>query len=70
MLLRDLVQYEVDRYIKECNFTEIELQYFLLKTKDYTNVKIAFELNTSKDNVSKIATRVKNKIIKCNEHST
>lgn len=62
MLLRDCIQAEIDFFIRSCNFTDSELQYFLLKTKDYTNVKISLEMNISEQQVCKLARRVRNKI--------
>lgn len=62
MLLRDYTRLELNHLIENCNFTESELQYFLLKSKDYTNVQISFEMNISEQQVSRLAKRVKQKI--------
>lgn len=62
MLLRDYVKAEIDFFIECCNFTDSELQYFLLKSKDCSNVKISLEMNISEQQVSKLARRVRNKI--------
>ena len=62
MLLRDYVKAEIDFLIECCNFTDSELQYFLLKSKDCSNVKISLEMHISEQQVSKLARRVKNKI--------
>lgn len=64
MLIRDYTMPEINHFLSECNFTESELQYFMLKTKDYSNVRISFEMNISEQQVSKLAKRVKNKINK------
>ncbi len=62
MLLRDYTRPELNHLIENCNFTESELQYFLLKSKDYSNVQISFEMNISEQQVSRLAKRVKQKI--------
>lgn len=62
MLLRDYTKPELNRFIENCNFTESEMQYFILKSKDYSNVKISIEMNISEQTVSNLARRVKNKI--------
>ncbi len=62
MLLRDYTKPELNRFIENCNFTESEMKYFILKSKDYSNIKISMEMNISEQSVSKLARRVKNKI--------
>lgn len=62
MLIRDYTLPEINRFIENCNFTESELEYFNLKSKDWSNVKISMEMNISEQQVSKLAKRVKNKI--------
>ena len=62
MLLRDYTKPELDHFMEFCNFTEIELQYFLLKSKDCSNVKISIEMNISEQQVCKISKRVRSKI--------
>ena len=62
MLIRDYTKSEIDRFVDNCNFTDNELRYFLLKSKDKSNVQISFEMNVSTQQVSKIANRVKAKM--------
>jgi DNA-binding CsgD family transcriptional regulator len=62
MLLRDYTLPEINHFIANCNFTDSELQYFTLKSKDRSNVQISMEMNISEQQVSKLAKRVKNKI--------
>ena len=62
MLLRDYTLPEINHLITNCNFTDSEEQYFLLKSKDWSNVQISIEMNISEQQVSKLARRVKNKI--------
>ena len=62
MLLRDYTKPELNRFIDNCNFTDSELQYFLLKSKDKSIVQISFERNISEQAVSRLAKRVKAKM--------
>lgn len=62
--IRDFTVPELDKFRKLCNFTDEELEYFELKAKDKSNVQIALAMNISEAKVSKLAKRVKNKIIK------
>lgn len=62
--IRDFVEPELEYFRNTCNFSESEMAYFNLKAKDKSNVQIAMELNISEPQVSKLAKRVKNKIIK------
>lgn len=64
MKLRDFTKPELDKFRELCNFTEQERAYFDLKASDLSNVQIAFALNVSEAQVSKLARRVKNKIIR------
>lgn len=64
MKIRDFVEWELQMFRDKCNFTDDELAYFNLRAKDKSNVQIALEMNVSEAQVSKLAKRVKNKIIK------
>ena len=55
---------ELDYFRENCNFTDEELEYFNLKAKDESICKIADVMNISEAKVSKLARRVKDKIIK------
>jgi DNA-binding CsgD family transcriptional regulator len=59
-----LVKEEVNYYLEQCNFTEEEEQYFLLRAKDISNVKTADVMHISVPKVSAIAKRVKRKLNK------
>lgn len=52
----------LDKFRRLCNFTKDERQYFELRLKNYSNVKIALEMYVSEAQVSKLAKRVKSKI--------
>lgn len=64
MKIRDFTKPELDKFRELCNFTQDEMTYFNLRAKDKSNIQIAFEMNISEAQVSKLAKRVKNKIIK------
>lgn len=64
MKISDFVEFELRYFREQCNFTEEELQYFNLRAKDRTNVQIAMEMNVSEAKVSKLARKVKTKMIK------
>lgn len=64
MKIRDFTVPELERFRELCNFSEDELQYFNLRAKDRSNVHIALAMNISESQVSKLAKRVKTKIIR------
>lgn len=64
MKIRDFTVPELDKFRELCNFTTDELRYFNLRAKDKSNVQIALEMNVSEPQVSKLAKRVKNKMIR------
>ena len=64
MKIRDFTVPELNKFRELCNFTEDEMTYFNLRAKDKSNVQIALEMNVSEAQVSKLAKRVKSKIIR------
>lgn len=64
MKIRDFVEWELQMFRDKCNFTEDELTYFNLRAKDKSNVQIALEMNVSEAQVSKLARRVKSKMVR------
>ena len=64
MQIYDFVEWELQMFRDECNFTEQELQYFNLRAKGKSNVQIALELNVSESQVSKLAKKVKSKMFR------
>ena len=64
MLIRDFTVPELEVFRRLCNFTPYERLYFELKAKDKSNVEISLEMNISTAQVSKLAKRVKAKIIR------
>lgn len=53
---------ELDTFKNLCNFSDEELEYFNLKSRDETNSHIALLLSVSEPKVSKLARNVKDKI--------
>lgn len=64
MKIYDFVEWELQKFRDECNFTPDELEYFNLRAKHYSNQQIAIKMNVSDGKVSKLAKRVKDKIIR------
>ena len=62
--IKDFTEPELDYFRKMCNFTPSERCYFDLKALEYSNVKLAMEMHISESQVSKLARRVKSKIIR------
>ena len=60
----DFVEWELNKLRRECNFSTDELEYFNLRARHKSNVEIALTMNVSEAQVSKLAKRVKNKIVK------
>lgn len=64
MKIYDFTVPELDKFRTLCNFTPDELQYFELRSKGRSNVQIALEMHVSESQVSKLAKRVKSKIVR------
>ena len=64
MKIYAFVEWELQKFRNECNFTEDELEYFNLRAKHYSNQQIAIKMSVSEGQVSKLARRVKDKILK------
>ena len=62
--INDFVEWELEYFRQACNFDEEELQYFNLRAKNKSNIEIALTMNVSEPKVSKLAKRVKQKILK------
>lgn len=64
MQLYDFTVPELNMFRELCNFTPDELQYFELRSKCKSNVEIALIMHVSEAKVSKLARKVKDKIVK------
>lgn len=60
----DFVNWELDMFRDQCNFTEEELTYFNLKAKNKSNVEVAMDMHISEPKVSILARKVRKKIFK------
>jgi len=60
----DFTKPELDRFRELCNFTEDEMQYFNLRSQNKSNVQIALSMSVSESKVSKLARKVKSKIMR------
>ncbi|MCH5211003.1 MAG: hypothetical protein J1F01_08590 [Oscillospiraceae bacterium] len=60
----DFVEWELEKFRNECNFTPSELQYFNLRAKYKSNVAISLEMNVSTAEVSRLARKVKAKMLR------
>lgn len=64
MQIYDFIEPELERLRSLCNFSDAELEYFNLRAKHKSNVQIAMTIHVSEAQVSKLAKRVKDKIIR------
>lgn len=64
MQLYDFTIPELNMFRELCNFTPDELQYFELRSKCKSNVEIVLTMHVSEAKVSKLARKVKDKIIR------
>lgn len=60
----DFVEKELQYFRDECNFSDEEMMYFNLRAKNKSNIQIAMEMNVSEAKVSKLARRVKDKMLR------
>jgi len=70
MKICDFTKPELDKFRKECNFTEIERQCFDLKAKGLTNYQLAMELNICDSTVSSTMKSIRAKITAVSEVKT
>ena len=64
MKIYDFTVPELDRFRELCNFTLDEMAYFNMRSKQMSNIEIAMAMNVSESQVSKLAKRVKSKILR------
>lgn len=55
---------DIDRFLRECNFTPDEERLFRLRCKEHTLEYCAEEMNVSISTEKRLSRRVNNKIIK------
>ena len=58
------IKSELDFFRSECNFTDMEMEYFNLRAKDKSNVEIQFIMHLSQNQIALLSKKVKAKIMK------
>ena len=64
MQVYDFTNLELDMLRQQCNFSDEELEYFNLRAKHLSNVQISLQMHISESKVSKLARKVKSKILR------
>lgn len=67
MKICDFTKPELDKFRKECNFTETERQCFDLKAKGMTNYQLAMQLNMCDSSVASTMKSIRTKITAVSE---
>ena len=55
---------ELNKFRELCNFSDAELEYFNLRSRHKSNVEISLTMHVSEAQVSKLARKVKDKILR------
>lgn len=64
MIISDFVEWELDKFRNECNFTNDELEFFNYRAKNISIEQIAEMMNVSIGKANKLSKKVKSKILK------
>lgn len=64
MIISDFVEWELDKFRNECNFTNDELEFFNYRAKNISIERIAEYMNISVGKANKLSKKVKSKILK------
>lgn len=64
MQVYDFTVPELNKFRELCNFSDAELEYFNLRARHKSNVEISLTMHVSEAQVSKLAKKVKSKIIR------
>lgn len=64
MQICDFVEWELQKFRDECNFTDEEVEFFNYRAKNISIEKITELMNISVGKANKLSRKVKNKIIK------
>lgn len=62
--IADFTVPELNYFREMCNFTDEELEYFNLRSRNVPNVQIAMQMHVSEAKVSKLARKVKSKMFR------
>lgn len=60
--IKNYIEYELNIFRRECNFSEEELEFFNLSAKGYGKVRISSEMNTSTSTIYRISKSVQEKM--------
>lgn len=64
MNISDFVEWELNKFRNECNFTEEELEFFNYRAQNTPIECIAEKMNISESKANKLSKKVKSKILK------
>lgn len=64
MIISDFVEWELEKFRHECNFTEEELEFFNYRAKNISIERIAEMMNVSIGKANTLSKKVKSKILK------
>lgn len=64
MIIADFVEWELQMFRDECNFTTEEMEFFNYRAKNETLEVIAEKMNISVGKADKLSRKVKNKIMR------
>lgn len=64
MIISNFVEWELDKFRNECNFTNDELEFFNYRAKNISIEQIAEMMNVSIGKANKLSKKVKSKILK------
>ena len=64
MIISDFVEWELDKFRNECNFTNDELEFFNYRAKNISIERTAEYMNISVGKANVLSRKVRRKIIK------
>ena len=67
MSIYNLTVPELNRYRELANFTDDELECFNMKARNYSIIKISMEMGVSEATVSRLVSKIKEKISRLDE---
>lgn len=64
MIISDFTKPEIEYFVDNCNFTDVEEEFFMLRAKGITLDEIADIMNISRRTCDTYSKKIKQKIIK------
>lgn len=64
MIISDFVEWELEKFRHECNFTEEELEFFNYRAKNISIERIAEMMHISVGKANVLSRKMKNKMLK------